>query len=671
MLTIYKPTETDFSHNGLAVLDNIINSATITHILNGNYILDLNLRKDSRGKYKFLQMHSIVKACGQLFRVYSQENIQDDGINIVATLYHISYDINLDIIDDRRAENCRVDEAMRKLILDKRFTVIDTDIETISTAYFVNQIPFKGIEEKIIPRWGGELYQDNFDIGILKTIGRKSPVSIVFRKNIKGFTERRDYTGVYTRVKITGRDGITIGDINGGNDWLESPRIGEYFKPLSAVISIDSENPLELKEYVLNTLWGNVDVPKVEFTVDFIDLSNTVEYRNFNNLKSLNVGDTATVYHEVFGVNLEVKVQKIVRNALSNEVTDIVLGHYMADYVATVDSTITDRINEAGNTIIRQTDSKIELLAKDTQERIDETTSSITKLESSLTLTAESITAELNKQVTSLDGKITNNTSLINATATNIRAELTSQVSTLDGKISNNTSLITATASDIRAEVKSQVSTLDGKISTNTSSIKANAESIQSAVSKIETVGNTVSKHETAINQTADSVEILVRKQANGELTGKNYSFTGDGFTIGATNGSTTALHTDSFSRWKHSNGNYSEANSSGFSRDGRPYHHLISIGSAVVGGSAGVYPSIVTIQLPDYWKGKNFSVTVSMVDTGGGIDNEWVKRTYLCITEINTAQAYFKVRGYWTSITSAGRTNEKELVFSYIAIGG
>lgn len=584
MIKIFKPNETDFRHNGLGVLDNIVKSATITRKLNDTYMLEIEVIKDKRGKYKYIQMHSVIEACGQLFRVYSQDNIQENDITVKATLYHITYDINLDIVDDNRAVDCRANEAVKKVVIDKRFTVIDTDIETINTAYFVNEAPFAGIQKKILERWGGELYQDNFKIGVLKTIGKSSPVSIAFRKNIQGFTQRLDYTGVYTRVKVKGRDGLTIGGINNGNDWLESPNIKNYFKPLSAVIEYDSDNPLELKKYVLESLWGTVDIPKVEFTVNFIDLSQTKEYKRFSNLKELDLGDTATVYHEVFDVNLKVKVQQIVRNALTNTVTSIVLGHYIPDYVERTEATMEETVNKTAKTIIRQTDTKIELLAEDMQEQIDETGKTITELRTSLTQTADSITAQ---------------------------------------------------------------------------------------AKKIETINGTVKEHSTTLSQTAEKLEVVATAQENGELRGKTYTFDGNGFTIGATNGSTTAVHTNDYSRWKHSNGNYSEANSSGFSRDGRPYHHLISIGSAIVGGSAGVYPSVATIYLPDHWKGKQFSASVSMVDTAGGIADEWVKRTYLAVTEINTAEGYFKVRGYWTALNSTKVTNEKELTFSYIAIGG
>ena len=87
-------------------------------------------------------------------------------------------------------------------------------------------------------------------------------------------------------------------------------------------------------------------------------------------------------------------------------------------------------------------------------------------------------------------------------------------------------------------------------------------------------------------------------------------------------------------------------------------------------GGSAGVLPKTVTVQLPNKFKGKNFKVIVSMVDTRGGEHLEYVKRIYLNIDSIDTTNATFNVTGYWTSILDTIE-NEKELQWSYVAIGG
>lgn len=134
--------------------------------------------------------------------------------------------------------------------------------------------------------------------------------------------------------------------------------------------------------------------------------------------------------------------------------------------------------------------------------------------------------------------------------------------------------------------------------------------------------------------------------------------------------GDAVCEHTRRYSKWIHSTDGTTEISATGLKRNGRPYHSLIETGHAIVGGSAGNYPAVATIQLPPEFKGKRFRVIVQMVDTQGGIVNELMKRVYLNITAVNTEDAWFKVRGYWTADYN-GHENEKELQFSFIAIGG
>lgn len=172
---------------------------------------------------------------------------------------------------------------------------------------------------------------------------------------------------------------------------------------------------------------------------------------------------------------------------------------------------------------------------------------------------------------------------------------------------------------------------------------------------------------ESIVTQNADSWNLSI----NGKLIGKTYKFDGNGFTLGSTDSKNTAIHTNEYSMWKHSNGDYSRADATGFYRNGTGvYHSLIEVGTGMSGGSAGVLPKTVTVQLPNKFKGKNFKVIVSMVDTRGGEHLEYVKRIYLNIDSIDTTNATFNVTGYWTSILDTIE-NEKELQWSYVAIGG
>ncbi|MFR4997512.1 MAG: hypothetical protein ACLUDK_09880, partial [Clostridium paraputrificum] len=124
------------------------------------------------------------------------------------------------------------------------------------------------------------------------------------------------------------------------------------------------------------------------------------------------------------------------------------------------------------------------------------------------------------------------------------------------------------------------------------------------------------------------------------------------------------------FTKWTHETDGYTEVNGKGFFRNGRPYHNLISVGTGMSGGSEGFVPRTVRVQLPGEFKGKKFQVICQTVDTQGGEVEEYMKRIHLSWGNLNTKDATFDVTGYWTAKLN-NFENEKELLWSYIAIGG
>ena len=71
MISIYDRTESNFTHNGIILTDVI--SCEIEEVLNGKYNLELTHPIDEKGKWQYLVEENIIKADGQLFRIYSTE----------------------------------------------------------------------------------------------------------------------------------------------------------------------------------------------------------------------------------------------------------------------------------------------------------------------------------------------------------------------------------------------------------------------------------------------------------------------------------------------------------------------------------------------------------------------------------------------------------------------
>ncbi|WP_027309301.1 phage tail spike protein [Caloramator sp. ALD01] len=367
MIQVYNGFNTDFNKNG-RILNNV-SSCYIIEELNGAYYLELEHYKDKQEKYKELKGWNIIKADGQLFRIPNIENIQEDNIKIKVTAYHIFYDLLNDFIEDRRIENSTVENALRTAIeINPKFIVGECDIESINTAYFIKENPVKVIFDKILPRWGGELYRNNYEVAIRKNIGKDTGILIKYGKNIKGFKEHIDYTGVATRILPIGKNGLTIELVNGGDKYLYSPRRQGYLFPIQSyqeypfeatreVKFEEIEDATELKNEAMK-LWGIIDVPKVTYEINLIDLSKTIEYKEFKYLYSLRVGDIVKIRHEIFNVDLEAKVIKTKKNVLTGILEEIVLGDYRDNFAKTINN-IAKSLNET-QTYVEKIDEELQ-----------------------------------------------------------------------------------------------------------------------------------------------------------------------------------------------------------------------------------------------------------------------------------------------------------------------
>lgn len=125
--------------------------------------------------------------------------------------------------------------------------------------------------------------------------------------------------------------------------------------------------------------------------------------------------------------------------------------------------------------------------------------------------------------------------------------------------------------------------------------VQQTAEEIKSKVSR----GNDL---KTEVTQNAESWKLSI----DGKLKGKTYEFTGEGFTIGGTEGD-VAKHTPSGSEYKFADGSVAVIGKDGFYNkfggSNREYHHL----SYHTFETCPTRQGDLVIQLPDEFKGKNF----------------------------------------------------------------
>lgn len=117
----------------------------------------------------------------------------------------------------------------------------------------------------------------------------------------------------------------------------------------------------------------------------------------------------------------------------------------------------------------------------------------------------------------------------------------------------------------------------------------------------------------------ADGIGTVVKQNAtswglsiNGKLSGTNYTFDGNNFTIGSTTGNTTAYHAAGYSKWTHTDGSYTRIDAKGmtWSKGGTAsgYHYLLYAGEYRCPSEA-----TWTVTLPAEFQGKDFKVVTSI----------------------------------------------------------
>ena len=339
ILTLYSKIETDFTHNGLMILQPI--EAVVTEEINGDYSLKLTM---PRG-FSEIENEQIIKVptpkTDQLFRVYNSD-IDMLG-NPVFYARHIFYDLLDYFLEDTRPTGNGA-LAISKILENTPFTGT-SDIETVDTAYYQMMNPVKailGADNAFVSVWGGEVERDNFFVRIKKRIGADRSVSIRYRKNLTGLRLVTDLSNVATKIMPTGlrEDGQTL--LKLPEKYVESPLIGNYVNAKTTRIhysdikiseEMSESQALEaLRNTAKQEFENGIDKPQVTATVEFVPLQDTEEYKDFSVLEKVYIGDTVQIFHEDLKIELSTKVISYEFDALSKRYKKVILGNVNPKY---------------------------------------------------------------------------------------------------------------------------------------------------------------------------------------------------------------------------------------------------------------------------------------------------------------------------------------------------
>lgn len=349
MICIYnkKTTKGNFNNNGLAVL-NECTKCEVTEELNGDYSLYIEYPVDSK-KVQYFDKYNIIKIDdGQLFRIYKYK--KDDKSKIVQVwALHIFYDLSYYFIENISALTCSIKTAMTKALVNDLPSIytVDSDIVISGSINFIEENPAQAMFS-IIKTWGtGELKRDNYDIKILSSIGNDDGVTVRYGKNIQGIDIIYDSTEIVTKLYPVGNNNLILSEkyINIVN-WS-----GDEYPPFPIIkkVQFDADDEPTLRTLAQESA-NTIGLERVTIEVDFLELSKTKEYENYEQLERVNIGDTVTLSYSKWNINVKVPVVKIVRDRLTGLNTKVTLGQPKKS-LQDVNALIKTTTDELGNKV--------------------------------------------------------------------------------------------------------------------------------------------------------------------------------------------------------------------------------------------------------------------------------------------------------------------------------
>ena len=361
---LYSPDETDFTSNGLGLLNDAI-ECTVEEERNGIYQLHMEYPVDGV-HFSEIEEMSIIKAVpadgksAQPFDVYRISAPLNGRVEIDAR--HISQRLSKNTVMPFTSTS--VTDAFlqikNKCVEQDDFTywTDKTSSGTMKiTAPRSVRAALGGSEGSILDSFGGGDYEwDGFTVKLWTDRGFDKGVTLRYGKNITDINQERNIentvTGIVPFWKGNDNDGTeTVVTLT--EEAVYAQNAGNY--PYARTIPIDlsekfQSKPTEaqLRSAAQSYITSNkIGVPSVSIDVSFVPLWQTEEYKNIANLERVNLCDTVTVEFEKLGISAKAKVIKTEYNVLKDRYNSISLG----DARTSFSDSISEKISSTANAI--------------------------------------------------------------------------------------------------------------------------------------------------------------------------------------------------------------------------------------------------------------------------------------------------------------------------------
>lgn len=359
---LFSKTSTTFTTNGLGRLDAI--SCKVIEERNGAYELEMEIAETADHASQ-IEADSIIVAKPsqadslQPFRVYKLTKPINGKFTVLAR--HISYELNvittMPFSVAQSAQACaNTLAALKSNAVGSCPFSFSTDVTTASS--YKQTVPASirsrlgGSEGSVLQQFGGELKWDNYNVYLYSHRGLITPqVTLRYGKNIIDFNQEENIENTITGIVPywTNSEGGDLVTLTEKVIEVSNASSFPYKKSIPMDFSRDfDEKPTQadLKakaQAYVNT--NNIGVPKVSIKLSFVNLSDTVDYKDIAAFQTVNLCDMVNVQFEKLGISTTAEVIKTDYDVLKERYNSIEIGSLRS----TLASTISGAMQEIGD----------------------------------------------------------------------------------------------------------------------------------------------------------------------------------------------------------------------------------------------------------------------------------------------------------------------------------
>lgn len=381
MIEVYVKGNEDYGSNG----DMTLTPTTCEVELTVEGVAELTLEHpiDDLGRWEYLVTDNVIAAPTpyskkQLFRIYDYTKTETE---VTAYARHVFYDSAGEMLVDVRPTDKTGQEALDIILSGTKYKA-KTNIKTRSTAYYIRKNIMEAIggddENSFINRWGGERMYDNFTVIINDRLGGGYGACAEFGRNMTGIEADISIDDVVTRIIPVSYNGHTL---EGEEPWIDSPLIGSYANPRTAVIKFEDVKLLEdcqegeegfstlellreeLKRRCTKEYENGLDKPKVNYKVDLVEVANTEDYKDYKKLTTVGIGDDVLTKDRKLKINVTARCIRLVYDCIEEENAEVELGNFIENYF--------DKTTSAADIIQKVTREDGTLKAEEVYGKID------------------------------------------------------------------------------------------------------------------------------------------------------------------------------------------------------------------------------------------------------------------------------------------------------------